>query len=247
MTQAHAASNFSPKHRTESAVEAPLKEFRVGEKFIYDVSWLGIPIGLVYLEVREKIMLRGRPAFHIVALARTSEFLTKIYPVRDQIQTFIDAERHCSLEFRKNVREGRYRAHERIIYDYAQRTGHYRSLKNKSFKEFPLESDVQDFLSAFFWFRLPDARVGQKLHVVLNGEEKNWDLEIDVQKMETKELKGNRVIPALVVEPKSRMKGMLYNRGRAWVYFSADAPRIPIWMKIQTPWGPISAVLRTSE
>lgn len=242
------AVNFAGKKNTkEIKIAPPEKTLRVGEKLIFDAYWIGIHVGTGTLEVKELTTRHGREAFHIEAVAETNEFLSKLYPVRDVVETYVDAKELYSLEFSKTVSEGRYRADERIVYDYTAKKGFYESMHNKTKKEFPLPEKVNDFLSMFFWARLQPWQVGKSIHTVVNDDEKNWDLELDIQKTEAKEIKGGRIVDVAVIEPKTRMKGILYSRGRAWVHFSVDSQRKPVFILIQTPFGPITALLREDK
>lgn len=242
----HAGSkNFSSKKsRTIVSIEMPLKVLAVGERLVFDVSWMGVPVGVGMLEVKEMVTISGRRAYHVIAVAKTHDFLSRIYPIHDEVHSFIDAEKFYSLEFRKEIREGRYRADEKMTYDYKKGKIFYESLRNKSKKEFELSSEVQDFLSAFYWFRVQPVAVGKSLHTTVNSEAENWDLELNVLRREVKEFRDGRTIPTILVEPKTRLKGMLYQRGRVWVYFSADQTRLPVWVTLRTPFGPVSGVLR---
>jgi len=242
------SKNFSSKkNQPVISVEAPLKVLAVGEHLVFDVSWMGVPVGVGTLEVREIVTTGGRRAYHVVAVAETNDFLSRLYPIHDEVHSFIDAEKFYSLQFSKEIHEGRYRADERMTYDYEKGKIFYESFRNKSKKEFELPSKVQDFLSAFYWFRVQPAVVGKSLHTVVNSEAENWDLELAVLKQEIKEFKDGRAIPVILVEPKTRLKGMLYQRGRVWVYFSADQKRLPVWVTLRTPFGPVSGVLRPSQ
>ena len=242
------SKNFSSKkNKPIVSVEAPLKVLAVGEHLVFDVSWMGVPVGVGTLEVREMVTIGGRRAYHVVAIAETNDFLSRLYPIHDEVHSFIDAEKFYSLEFSKEIQEGRYRADEKMTYDYKKGKVFYESLWNKSKKEFELFSGVQDFLSAFYWFRVQPVVVGKSLHTTVNSEAENWDLELDVLRYEIKEFKDGRAIPTILIEPKTRLKGMLYQRGRVWVYFSADQKRLPVWVTLRTPFGPVSGVLRPSE
>ena len=243
-TFASAANNFSGKISQSAPIEAPLAAPRVGEKLEYEVFWMGVPVGLGRLEVREKVTVNGREAYHLVAVAETNEFLSRLYPVHDEAHSFMDAEKLRTLEFRKTLQEGRYRADERIVYDYEANTCRYESLRNGTNKTFPIPSFVHDFLSAFYWFRLQPAKVGESSRTVVNGEEDNWDLEVRVLARETKELRGGKVVDTLLVEPKTKLKGMLYKRGRALVYFSSDSRRVPVSFALKTPFGAVVGVLK---
>ena len=237
--------NFAQKRNGgKTKMEEPLKTLTVGETLTFEVFWMGIPVGLGTLEVKEKVIVRGREAFHVVAIAKTNDFLSKIYPIYDEVHSFIDAEKFCSLEFSKELREGRYRSHERVIYDYGRKKGLYESFLSKKKTEIDIPSEVQDAVSAFFWFRLQDVQVGKSLKTVVNSREQNWDLEIKVLGNEAKELRGGKIVDTVLVEPKTRYKEILYQRGRAWVYFSADRKRLPVWINIKTPFGPVNGVLK---
>ena len=240
------SKNFSSKNKEnkEIRIEAPLKTFTIGEALLFDVSWMGLPVGYGSLEVKEKVRIQGRDAFHVVAVARTNEFLTKIYPIYDEIHSFIDMEKFYSLEFRKDLKEGNYRADEKISYDHEAGVGHYESFRSHDKKEIVIPSGVHDFISAFFWFRLQPLDVGKSLHTVVNSEAENWDLEIRPLKTVAKEFRNGEVSNTILIEPRTKLKGMLYDRGRAWVYFTVDSKRVPVWITLQTPFGPVTGVLR---
>ncbi len=243
---ASAAQNFSSRAvrpGPQAALEKPLTTHQTGETLVFDVHWMGVHVGYGKLEVRERVRVHGREAFHVVATAETNEFLSKIYPVRDEIHSFIDVETLHSLEFRKKLSEARYRADEHIVFDTAARKGRYESFLNGGRKEIDIPVPVHDLVSAFYWFRLQPAKPGDVVRMRVNSEEKDWDLEIHVLGRERKEFRG-RALDTLMVEPKTRLKGILYARGRALVYFSPDERRVPVWITLRTPWGHIVGVLR---
>lgn len=240
-----AESNFSASKKTQP-IEPALKSLVLGEKLEYEVYWMGFHVGLGTLEIREKIAVAGREALHLVAIAETNEFLSKIFPVHDEVHSFVDASTYHSLEFRKTLSEGRYRADEKMTYDYEKNKVYYESLKNGSKKEIDIPGPVQDFLSAFFWFRMQDVQVGESVSTTVNGEEKNWDLKIHCLRREPKELRGGQVYDTFMVEPKTKLKGALYNKGRAWVHFTADKRRLPVLFTLKTPFGPVIGVLRST-
>ncbi len=240
-----AQNNFSKKSASSLApLPDPLKTHTLGEKLVFDVHWMGMHVGFGTIEVKEAAEVNGRKAFHVVAVAETNDVLSKIYPVRDEIHSWIDAENFHSLKFRKVLSEGRYRADEQIVFDYEKKKGLYESLLNKNRKEVDIPVPVHDIVSAFYWFRLQRVEPGSSVHAVANSEEKNQDIEIKVLKREQKELRGRGVIDSLLVEPKTTIQGVLYSRGRAWVHFTADERRVPFWILLKTPYGPVIGVLR---
>ena len=218
----------------------------MGEHLLYDVSWMGVPVGIGELRVSERTRLSGRECYHVIAVAQTNEFLSKIYPVRDEVHSWIDAETFQSLQFEKKVNEGFYRADERVVYDASKKIEHYESLKNGSKKEFEMAVPVHDILSAFYWARRQPLKADQSVRIAVNSDEKDWDLEIEVLRRETKEVRGWQAFDTILIEPKTKLKGVLEKRGRVWIHLKNDAARIPVLITFKTPFGPVVGVLRKS-
>lgn len=240
-------NSFKAPMRRPILIEPTASSLRVGNKFVFDVLWMGIPVGIGTIEIKEKVSVRGRDAFHVIARAQTNDFLSKIYPVNDEVHSFIDTERLCTLEFRKKLSEGRYRADERIIYDYEKKRGYYESLKNKSKKEFDILDPSQDILSVFFWFRQQPIRAGDVIEVKVNDEDKNWDLKLKILRTQTKKVRGRRPVDTVVVEPLTRLKGVFEKRGSVLVHFTADKRRLPYWVTFKTPYGHILGIFNEEK
>ncbi len=244
------SKNFSSKkNKVEETVliERPLAHPKVGERLVFKVSWMGIPVGFGSLEVKERTTTHGRAAYHVVALAGTNEFLSKIYPVHDEIHSIFDAEDFRSFEFSKTLKEGRYRADEKIVFDHAAKKGHYESFLNKGKKTVEITTGSKDLVSAFYWFRSQAVNVGDSLKTSVSSQEKEWHTEFWVLKTETKILRSQGAFQTLVVEPKTQLKGILYDRGQAWIHFTADQKRIPVWITLKTPFGPVVGVLEDAK
>ena len=242
-----ASNNFSKDIVTKRSapLAVPSQEIRLGEHLLYDVYWMGVYIGKGELWVKEKTTLEGRDCFHIVAVAETNDFLTAIYPVHDEVHTWIDAENFQSLQFQKKVSEGRYRAEERVRYDASAGKGHYESLKNGSKKEFDVQPPVQDILSAFYWARRQIYSQGQSAHILVNSDEKDWDLSVQMLDRQTKEVRGSGEVDTLLLQPKTMLKGVLEKRGEVWIHLKNDPARVPVMVTFKTPFGPIVGILKS--
>ncbi len=240
-----ATSNFSSKsERTEPVLLAkPSGGLVVGERLYFEVSWMGANVGYGEIEVKEKVTVNGREAYHIAAVAKTNDFLSKIYPVHDEAHSWVDAETFYSLKFRKTLSEGRYRADEETEFDTDRKKGRYLSHKDGTRKEFEIGGFVHDIVSAFYWFRGQDTPPGSSARTVVSSEEKDWELEVQALGLERKAIRDMGSVGTIRVEPKTRLKGALYNRGRVWVYFTSDSRRVPVWFHFKTPFGPVNGVL----
>lgn len=216
---------------------------RVGETLAYDVYWMGLHIGRGTATVRSRTRYLGRDVYHVVAVARTNEVLSTLYPVRDVVQSFLDAETLLPVEFRKDLREGRYRARQRVRFDRSLGVAQQVSLTSGERKTAPIPPDAHDAVSAFYWCRRQALEKGGRYRATIHGNAKNWDLDLSVAGEEWRELLGGRVVPSIIVEPRTRYQGVLEKRGRVWIHLSADPRRIPIWIRFQTPFGPVTGAL----
>ncbi len=219
----------------------------VGERLSFHGRWFGIPVGHGWIEVKGIVEYEGRRAYHIEAQGHTNEILSKLYPIHDVIESYLDVETLTPLRFEKHQREGHYRADEVVTFNHASSTATYRSLLNQSVKEIPLPSEFQDLISALYWFRAQPIQPNETLTVNLYTDEKIYQTAILVQQLFMLELLKRGTFACVVVEPKASFKGILVRRGRLWAYLTADAHRLPLLVKATTPWGAMSVVLDESS
>ena len=241
----HAANDFSGKKTAESPpLVQPSREIPLGEHLFYEVSWMGVPVGVGEIEVKEKTTLDKEEVYHVVAKAGTNDFLSKIYPVHDEVHSWIQAKTLHSVRFEKKVSEGTYQASERVVYDAAQKKGYYESLTNGSKKDFDILVPVHDVISAFYWVRRQGLVPGQSLKSTVNSGEKDYELEVDILGREQKELRRRGMVDVILVEPKTSLKGIMEKRGRVWIYLKNNQDRVPMVITFKTPFGPVVGVLK---
>ena len=243
---------LTPPSSTEGASESslsapaslaqPTRQIRVGERLSFHGRWFGIPVGTGWIEVKELTSVAGRPAYHIEAQGHSNALLSTFYPIHDVIHSYLDAATFQPLRFEKYQREGHYRAEEIVTFDYARGVGTYRSLLNHSVKEIPISSDTHDIISAFYWLRMQPGDPQQSLHLNIYSDEKVYQTELKPLRVVGLEIL-RKTFRCLVVEPVAAFRGIFVRRGRMWVYVSADEYRLPLFVKIATPWGPMTGVL----
>ena len=227
-----------------AALQTPVQKFRVGETLDYDIRWMGLGVGTGRLEIKGIESLEGRSVYHIVLQAKSNWFLSKFYPVKDEIHTYLDVERLIPYKFRKIQREGGYRADEEMIYDQENHKATYHSFLNESTKEMEIPPDVQDSLSILFHFRALPLEMGKSVFIDVNADEKNWRLEVKILKTGFLKLFGKDEVPALLIEPLAKFHGVFIRKGRMQIWFSLDEKRLPLYMKARVPFGIIEVVLK---
>lgn len=241
-------NNFGPKNHSDSAY---LKEIQIppaagvypiGEKLVYEINWMGVPIGEGKLELSGA---NGGPGglYSAEATASGNDFLNSFFPVEDRLSSKITAEGHSS-EFTKNVREGKYRAHETVTFDAGEGRAKYRSLTSGSEKEFTVGGRTHDVLSAFYWVRQQPMKTGDEFALSVFNDEKNWDLVFKVKGVKRIRVPGLESQDAVVLVPEARVDGKTVGRGKVVIYVSNDAKRIPLLVQLNTPFGPVTSALK---
>ena len=224
-------------------IAPPLARPVVGERLSFHGRWFTIPVGYGWLEVKEIVTIDGRSAYHIEAQGHSNDVLSTFYPIHDVIHSYLDVETLRPLRFEKHQREGHYRADEIVTFNYATRVATYRSLLNQSVKEIALPADVQDLVSALYWFRVQPLRPNTAFQLNLYTDEKVFQTTVQVQEPLLMELLKRGTFPCVAVEPKAAFKGIFVKRGRLWAYLTIDQYRLPLLVRVTTPWGPMSAVI----
>lgn len=215
----------------------------LGERLEFQGRWLGIPVGYGWIEVKEIVTINGRSAYHIEAQGHTNKVISKFYPIHDIVHSYLDTESLMPLVFEKDQKEGSYRAKERVTFDHDRSIAIYKSLLNESRKEISLPDNFHDLISVLYWFRSLPLTPGNLITANLYSDEKIYETEIHIGDITELELLKRGTFSCIRVEPKARFKGFMVKRGRIWAYLTADDRRLPLLIKITTPWGPMSAIL----
>lgn len=213
-----------------------------GEHLIYKISWLGVPVGSGELRVRKKTMLAGREVIHIVGVIESSTFLSKIFPMRNEVHSWIDPETFESVQFEKKVNEPKIKAYEIMVFDRERGKGSYESFETGEKKEFDVQVPVHDVFSAFYWVRRQALVPGESVKIVLTCDQKDWVLEARVLHRETVMLHGKSVA-TLRVEPITLVEGE-EKRGRAWFNVTDDSSHIPVRIVYKAPFGSVVGMLQ---
>jgi hypothetical protein len=127
--------------------------FFPGERLTYCIKWGFIPAGYSWLEVLPQKTRNGETVFHFRLKAKTNSFVSKIYEVDDQIDSYVSIARNGTVHYTKKVREGRTRRDITVNFDLNNQTAQYRNF-NKFRPLISIPQHTFDPLSAFYYVRL---------------------------------------------------------------------------------------------
>jgi hypothetical protein len=210
--------------------------FGIGEKLQFDIGYGFINAGTATMEVAELVEFNDRPAYQLITTANSNKFFSSFYPVRDRVESIMDAIGLFSWRFDKKLREGKYRAHRQYEFDQVNHSVVY---KGDTITVAPY---VQDALSVLYYIRTQPLEVGQSVFVDNFTDGKNYPLEVQIHRRETIKTKAGK-FDCLVVEPLLQSAGVFKHEGKLTVWLTDDRVRLPVMMKSKVVVGSITAEL----
>jgi len=222
------------KKPEEVKIEAPKPKLRVGEKLTYKAEWMGMDVGFATLLVDEITELNGCEVYHIVAKAETTSFAEKLFPIEDEISTYIDTKELYPIRFDKKQMEGKKKKDEYVDFDQKNGKAVCISRITGEKKEFNIPKGVQDPVSCIYYFRLSNINPGEALFANVHLDDKNWFLETKVSDRGIVKIKGIGNWQAFMAEPMSWFQGKLNKNAKVSIWFSADQQRVPLLIVVKS-------------
>jgi hypothetical protein len=184
--------------------------------------------------------------------------------VDDRSDSYLGLSPLRSLQFEKQLREGRYRHNSQTAFDHAAKLARFRYLdfgpvpkgvtelaEAETYskyvqQEFPLNPGALDELSVLYFVRTLPLVEGRTVTATVFASKKNWDLEVKVLRRETLDtVLGSR--ETFLVEPLLKFEGIFQQKGRVLVWLTDDAERIPVLMQSEIKIGSFVSTLTRRE
>jgi hypothetical protein len=222
------------KPAEEMLIEKPLRRLSVGEELTFNVAWLGINVGTCVASVKGIETAGGREAYVVELTAKTNDILSKIYPIDDRYTSYIDKEKFVTLKHAVHRREGRYKKDAVTIFDYKNNKAYFSNSLDGSKKVFNIPGYCQDSLSAAYYFRILDVKLGEKIEYKVVNNEQVYDIIGVIKNTARLKIRG-KTYEAFYVEPYAKLKGQRVRKGRAGCWFSCDSGRLPVYGMVKAP------------
>lgn len=260
----HAAVKIRDRQEPLINRRVPIQESsNLGEKLLYTVKWGGVKVGTLTLSVwPTKIRIRDRMAIMLESRAESNDFFDVFYPVKSVVRSYVDAEDGRSYLFKRDLREGRYRANDRLQfeYDYRDEEGNHGPVSLYSKTEEgetvtkaprPIPGPVQDSLSALYYLRhCPFEEIGATHRILLATRKRAYEVRVVALRFEPLTLPALGVFDCVVVRPESEEKGegdgIANIKGTVTAWLEKNT-RIPLMAEIEIPVGVVTVILTSSE
>lgn len=225
----------------------PEKKYFDGEKLVYQIHYLGIPVGEAESRVSKLADYEGRAAYLLEVKVHSYRMIDWIYKVRDEHRSWIDAETLASLRYEKKIQEGRRKQEENVVFDAAAKKARYYDGAGKLLSEIDLpQSAMQDMLSCGYFSRTLDFKPESEITIPVHAQKKNWSMQVKFFGKEPIDIDGvGRFEDTVRAEPRMDFEGIFIRKGQIEGWISLDPRRIPLKMKVKIPvLGAVSAELK---
>ncbi len=217
--------------------------FSAGEKLTYSVSWSTvIEAGIAVLEVKEGNEVEGKPTYDLLSNTRSVGVLDLVYPVRDTVESVIDAHELYSLSFRLQESHGKKTRQRTMDYDRAKGTVRV-SVNNGTPAIYAVPDRIQDALSSLYYVRTRDDFViGKAIVVDVHDGDKTYAVEVHVMGREHIKTPAGE-FDTIKVKTYPKYEGVFMHKGEIYMWLTDDARKIPVLMKSEIAIGSIVATL----
>ena len=216
--------------------------FTIPEKFVYDLTWMGIKAGTATLEIVD-----NNGGLKIISTAQSASWVSIFYTVDDRIVSTLFKNEAFSVigqpkSYRVKIREGRHRRDKEVVFDYKQKKATYFDYLKKKEKTYDIPSFVFDPLAGFYHLRTLDLSIGEQASVTIFDSKKVWDVDVEILRRETIKLPQGS-FNTIVVKPVMKSEGIFFSKGDIFIWLTDDAKHIPVKMQTKVAVGYVNATL----
>lgn len=226
---------------------------RVGEKTVYDISYLGMTAGEFSIAVEPFKEINKRVVYHVRGRARSSSVFSVFYKLDDLIESFIDYEGIFPHRFHILLDESKQKRNSLELYDpekartfFWNRWDHHKRGYTEVKDFFPMQPLSQDSLSSLFYLRTLPLRDGDVATFPVVSEGKNWDAVVTVLRRETINTPMGPM-KTVVLKPETKYQGILKKQGDSYIWISDDDRRVMVRLEAKVRIGSIVASLKSFE
>ncbi|MDY0100065.1 MAG: DUF3108 domain-containing protein [Bacteroidales bacterium] len=125
--------------------------YQAGEKVEYAIHYGVIQGGVASLELKTDTF-RGKKVLHSILIGRTTGVADAVFKVKDIYESYIDMRTELPVFSIRNIREGRYRKYNEVIFDHTTRSDSA-ILTSDLTGVHITQPGIHDILSCFYFYR----------------------------------------------------------------------------------------------
>jgi len=201
--------------------------FKVGERFILDVSYLGITAGKVYMRVMPMTKIGNNLSYHFYARIQSAPMFKLIYTLDDYIDSYLDEKTFLPLKFSMVQRESAQKVDSLELFDSDDLKTYfvYKRVKHGKEKNIKLDAFIpklfHDSFSGLYFMRGLKLEVGKHYEFPVVTRGKLWVVKADIEKKEMIDIQGEEV-EAFRIKAVTQFPGVLKKKGDILFWYATS-------------------------
>lgn len=226
-----------------SVIAQSHQAYHGGEWFKFRIHYGVFNASYATLEVKETVF-EEEPVYHVVGKGKSTGLLHLFFKVDDNYETFISKDSGAPLRFIRKIDEGGYTKDIQIDFDHETGTALVHNKKYDTKETFPVNANVQDMLSAFYYLRnnlnVEEIAPGEMMTLNMFFDSENHDFKLKFLGREVVKTKlGN--IATLKFKPYVLAGRVFKEKESLTIWVSDDKNRMPVKIKADLAVGSLDA------
>lgn len=218
-----------------TAVSAPVETiYAQGETLDYTLAWMKVTGGVA----RMTIAPSGDSLYRITSLARSTGGISRLFKIRDEIETTVDRSDFSTISYVKRLDERGDKMLETTTIEDGVATR-----KRKKIKKIPVPRPVFDPISVIYYFRTLELAPGKSYELTLISDGKLYTVHARVIRRENVTTPAG-TFSALLVEPEMVSAGV-QREERLFIWYSDDERHLPLRIRTEVKFGSVTATLKS--
>ena len=224
---------------------SPQDAFKDGEWFEFRIHYGVFNASRVSLGISADT-LDQVPVFHAKGYGRTTGLARLFFKVEDHYESYFGQKDGLPRWFIRDIDEGGYTKDIEIRFDHQQKMAHVNNKKKKKKASFPIEENVQDLISAFYYLRnfydTSTLKKGEDIRLNMFFDQENYLFKLRFLGRETIETAFGKV-RCLKLRPFVQSGRVFSEQESVTLWVSDDQNKIPIKMRADLRVGSIDCDL----
>jgi hypothetical protein len=205
--------------------------YKIGEKVFYSVQYGAINGGIASLEI-DYDSLKGKQVWHSKITAKTTGIADAIFKILDIYESYIDPATELPMFSIRNIREGRYRKYNEVIFDHIARPDSA-VLSSDLTGIHIAPKGIHDVVSCFYYFRNqilsknPDLAVDDVITIMTWFTDELYPIRLKYRGIEEIKTKFGK-LKCYKFNPVTETGRLFETEEDATIWFSADKNFLPV-------------------